>query len=112
MRRARISLRGQVDAVATDPSIATDADRIWQYLSPSIFRMLLPVSVFVLPLLRPTHCEQTVRNLGKEQAMKEAAEQAVQAAAAQAKATENLNNDLTETKRQLSSAESTLKDLK
>lgn len=34
----------QVDAVTKDPQVACDPDRTSQYLSPSIFRLLLPVS--------------------------------------------------------------------
>ena len=34
----------QVKAVSLDPQIATDPTRIWQYVAPSIFRRLVPVS--------------------------------------------------------------------
>ena len=34
----------EVDAVTADPSIALQPDRDWVYLSPAIFRQLLPVS--------------------------------------------------------------------
>ncbi|KIP02679.1 hypothetical protein PHLGIDRAFT_78782 [Phlebiopsis gigantea 11061_1 CR5-6] len=33
----------EVEAVAADPNVAADADRRWAYLSPAIFRLLLPV---------------------------------------------------------------------
>lgn len=34
----------QVDAVSEDPKIAVDVSRVGQYLSPVLFRQLLPVS--------------------------------------------------------------------
>ncbi|KAI0340777.1 hypothetical protein BDW22DRAFT_1359593 [Trametopsis cervina] len=37
-----IKIVREVDAVADDPQIACDPERTWEYLSPSIFRMLLP----------------------------------------------------------------------
>lgn len=33
----------QVDAVTRDPQVATDANRLSQYLSPNVFKMLIPV---------------------------------------------------------------------
>ncbi|KIP02241.1 hypothetical protein PHLGIDRAFT_79414 [Phlebiopsis gigantea 11061_1 CR5-6] len=38
-----IKIVREVDAVANNPKVATDPFRNWQYLSPAIFRMLLPV---------------------------------------------------------------------
>lgn len=40
----------QVDAVAENPKVACDPDRAWQYLSPAVFRMLLPVCATILVL--------------------------------------------------------------
>ncbi|THV02562.1 hypothetical protein K435DRAFT_653134 [Dendrothele bispora CBS 962.96] len=47
-----IKIVREVDAVAEDPKVACDPDRTWQYLSPSIFRMLLPVRAVVFRLFR------------------------------------------------------------
>lgn len=41
----------QVDAVADDPKLACDPHRAWQYLSPAIFRMLLPVRMLHIDIL-------------------------------------------------------------
>ncbi|KAJ7855663.1 hypothetical protein B0H13DRAFT_1641803 [Mycena leptocephala] len=38
-----IKIVKEVDAVAQDPKVAIDPSRTWQYLSPAIFRLLLPV---------------------------------------------------------------------
>ncbi|CAK5273716.1 unnamed protein product [Mycena citricolor] len=38
-----IKIVREVDAVAADPKVACDPDRSWQYLSPAVFRILLPV---------------------------------------------------------------------
>ncbi|KAJ7879687.1 hypothetical protein B0H13DRAFT_1624259 [Mycena leptocephala] len=38
-----IKIVKEVDAVAHDPKVAIDPSRTWQYLSPAIFRLLLPV---------------------------------------------------------------------
>lgn len=56
-----------------------------------------------------------VRNLGKERAVREAAqlaEQTTQTAAAQAETIERLDDDLTKTKEKLSTAEGVLHKLK
>ncbi|CAK5267431.1 unnamed protein product [Mycena citricolor] len=37
-----IKIVREVDAVAADPKVACDPDRSWQYLSPAVFRILLP----------------------------------------------------------------------
>ncbi|THV02549.1 hypothetical protein K435DRAFT_345614 [Dendrothele bispora CBS 962.96] len=88
-----IKIIREVDAVAEDPKVACDPDRTWQYLSPSIFRMLLP----------------TVRKLEKEKAAQKAAEEAKLATEATAKALEVLNNELTQTKRKLEATEEQLR---
>ncbi|KAJ6563946.1 hypothetical protein B0H19DRAFT_849774, partial [Mycena capillaripes] len=38
-----IKIVKEVDAVARDPKVAVDPGRSWQYLSPAMFRLLLPV---------------------------------------------------------------------
>ncbi|KAJ7742676.1 hypothetical protein DFH07DRAFT_750169 [Mycena maculata] len=38
-------VREELDAVADNPKVACDLIRAWQYLSPAIFRMLLPVRI-------------------------------------------------------------------
>ncbi|KAJ7822770.1 hypothetical protein B0H13DRAFT_1659452 [Mycena leptocephala] len=38
-----IKIVKEVDAVAQDPKVAIDPSRTWQYISPAIFRLLLPV---------------------------------------------------------------------
>ncbi|KAJ7797131.1 hypothetical protein B0H13DRAFT_1674612 [Mycena leptocephala] len=38
-----IKIVKEVDAVAHDPKVAIEPSRTWQYLSPAIFRLLLPV---------------------------------------------------------------------
>ena len=37
----------QVDAIAADPTVATDVDRQWVFLGPAVFRMLLPVRMTI-----------------------------------------------------------------
>ncbi|CAM1503263.1 Fc.00g080390.m01.CDS01 [Cosmosporella sp. VM-42] len=54
-----IKLVREVDAVTRDPKAACDPDRISQYLSPSVFRLLIPTR-FKEPL--PTHEEWTATN--------------------------------------------------
>ncbi|KAK7454066.1 hypothetical protein VKT23_011579 [Stygiomarasmius scandens] len=68
----------EISAVAEDPSIASDPCRTWQYLSPSLFRMLLPI----------------VKNLDKERIAKEM----ILAMEASVKVQEQLRNDLTKVK--------------
>ncbi|KAK7435786.1 hypothetical protein VKT23_019484 [Stygiomarasmius scandens] len=88
-----IKIVREVDAVAEDPRVASDPCRTWQYLSPTIFRMLLP----------------TVKNLDKAKAAEKAAAEAKLANEAGAKAQEQLRNDLTETQRKLGATEEKLR---
>ncbi|CAK5273697.1 unnamed protein product [Mycena citricolor] len=60
-----IKIVREVDAVADDPKVACDPMRSWQYLSPAVFRMLLP----------------TVRNFDRERAAEQASEAAKKAKA-------------------------------
>ena len=46
----------QVDAVAEEPKVAIDSDRVGQFLSPILFKQLLPVC---LVSLRSLKCELT-----------------------------------------------------
>ncbi|KIP02124.1 hypothetical protein PHLGIDRAFT_96326 [Phlebiopsis gigantea 11061_1 CR5-6] len=82
----------EVNALVADPGIATCADRTQQYLSPFVFRMLLPA----------------VRNCVKEQTMKDA----VDAAEHTSTMIENLQFELADIRRKLDSAESTLGELR
>ncbi|KAK7454021.1 hypothetical protein VKT23_011532 [Stygiomarasmius scandens] len=72
----------EVDAVAEDPRVASDPCRTaWQYLNPSVFRMLLP----------------TVKNVDKERITKET----MLAMEASTRMQEQLHNDLNELKKTL-----------
>ncbi|KAF5672034.1 hypothetical protein FHETE_3906 [Fusarium heterosporum] len=44
-----IKIVREVDAVTKDPKVACDPYRTSQYLSPSVFRLLLPVSISLMP---------------------------------------------------------------
>ncbi|KAG5644903.1 hypothetical protein DXG03_007455 [Asterophora parasitica] len=87
-----IKIVREVDAVAEDPKVACDPKRVWQYLSPAVFRMLLP----------------TVTNLNKERAIQLAAEEAKKATDAQMKEQEQLRVDLTTSRRKLEESEQQL----
>ncbi|KAK7454069.1 hypothetical protein VKT23_011582 [Stygiomarasmius scandens] len=84
-----VKILREIDTVAEDPEVASDPNRTWQCLSPSVFRMLLP----------------TVKNLDKEKTAKEA----ILAVEASAKLQEELRYDLNEVKRTLKETEEKLR---
>jgi hypothetical protein len=43
-----IKIAQEIDAVTIDPKVALDSSRKWQYLSPIVFQMLIPVSAYLL----------------------------------------------------------------
>jgi hypothetical protein len=43
-----IKIVREVNEVTFDPKVATDPYRNWRYLSPNVFRLLLPVSSFII----------------------------------------------------------------
>ncbi|KAF7317696.1 hypothetical protein MKEN_00857300 [Mycena kentingensis (nom. inval.)] len=80
-----IKIVREVDAVADDPQVACDPTRLYQYLSPAVFRMLVP----------------TVTNLSKQRAAELAAEEAKKVEEDEAKAKAALSDDLTSSKRDI-----------
>ncbi|KAF7328408.1 hypothetical protein MVEN_02556500 [Mycena venus] len=80
-----IKIVREVDAVANDPKVACDPTRLYQYLSPAVFQMLLP----------------TVTNLSKQKAAELAAEEAKKVEEDQAKEKDKLKNDLVSSQRDL-----------
>ncbi|KAF7344070.1 hypothetical protein MVEN_01696600 [Mycena venus] len=87
-----IKIVKEVDAVAHDPKVAIDPSRTWQYLSPAIFRMLLP----------------SVHNVDAEKRAAAASEEARLAEENLAKTNQAVQNELTETKRKLTNTEANL----
>ncbi|KAF7343734.1 hypothetical protein MSAN_01954000 [Mycena sanguinolenta] len=91
-----IKIVREVDAVATDPRIACDPSRTWQYLSPAVFRMLLP----------------TVTDVKKQKEAEAAAAAAKALEAAKDKDSQNVSNDLATTKKKLDESQTQLNQLK
>ncbi|KAF7344156.1 hypothetical protein MVEN_01705800 [Mycena venus] len=87
-----IKIVKEVDAVAHDPKVAIDPSRTWQYLSPAIFRVLLP----------------SVHNLDAEKRAAAASEEARLKEENLAKTNQAIQNELTETKRKLADTEANL----
>ncbi|KAJ7268391.1 hypothetical protein C8J57DRAFT_1509577 [Mycena rebaudengoi] len=91
-----IKIVREVDAVAFDPRVACDPSRTWQYLSPAVFRMLLP----------------TVTNVQKQKEAEAAAAAAKALEAAKEKENQNVSDDLATTKKKLQESETQLNQLK
>ncbi|KAF7341749.1 hypothetical protein MSAN_02073700 [Mycena sanguinolenta] len=91
-----IKIVREVDAVALDPKIACDPSRTWQYLSPAVFRMLLP----------------TVIDLKKQKEAEAAAAAAKALEAAKDKDSQNVSDDLATTKKKLDESQTQLNQLK
>ncbi|KAJ7132377.1 hypothetical protein C8R44DRAFT_773925 [Mycena epipterygia] len=88
-RLEMVKIVREMDKVAEDPKVACDPMRACRYLSPIVFRMLLP----------------TVKNLHKERAAQLAMEEAKNAADAQTKAQEQLRVELASLQRKLDESE-------
>ncbi|KAF8212688.1 hypothetical protein K438DRAFT_1662231 [Mycena galopus ATCC 62051] len=91
-----IKIVREVDAVAVDPKVACDPSRTWQYLSPTVFRMLLP----------------TVTNAQKQKEAEAAAAAAKALEASKEKESQNVTDDLATTKKKLQESETQLNQLK
>ncbi|KAF7343735.1 hypothetical protein MSAN_01954100 [Mycena sanguinolenta] len=91
-----IKIVKEVDAVAVDPKVACDPSRTWQYLSPVVFRMLLP----------------TVTNVHKQKEAEAAAAAAKALEAAKDKDSQNVANDLATTKKKLDELQTQLNQSK
>ncbi|KAJ7132376.1 hypothetical protein C8R44DRAFT_773923 [Mycena epipterygia] len=92
MRNCRlemVKIVREMDKVAEDPKVACDPMRACRYLSPIVFRMLLP----------------TVKNLHKERAAQLAMEEVKNAADAQIKVQEQLRVELASSQRKLDELE-------
>ncbi|KAJ7351546.1 hypothetical protein DFH08DRAFT_923452 [Mycena albidolilacea] len=84
-----IKIVKEVDAVAHDPKVAIDPSRIWQYLSPAVFRLLLP----------------SVHNVDAEKRAAAASEEARLAEENLAKTHEAVQDALTEVRQKLADTE-------
>ncbi|KAJ7093719.1 hypothetical protein C8R44DRAFT_989861 [Mycena epipterygia] len=87
-----IKIVKEVDAVAKDPKVAIDPSRTWQYLSPAIFRLLLP----------------SVHNIDAERAAAAASKEERLAAENLAKTNQAVQDELIETRRKLANTEANL----
>ncbi|KAJ7847168.1 hypothetical protein B0H13DRAFT_2238801 [Mycena leptocephala] len=87
-----IKIVKEVDAVAQDPKVAIDPSRTWQYISPAIFRLLLP----------------SVHNVDAEKAAAAASEEEHLAAENLAKTNRAVQDELTETRLKLANTEAIL----
>ncbi|KAF7349013.1 hypothetical protein MVEN_01422400 [Mycena venus] len=87
-----IKIVKEVDAVAYDPKVAIDPSRTWQYLSPAVFRLLLP----------------SVHNIDAEKKAAAVSEEARLAAENVAKTNQAVQDELAAVRRKLADTEANL----